>query len=62
MENFEFWFLEKILHLKMSKVPKNSKFSAAQMVKMAVQNDQNWLHLKSEWLKNPESSRLYIPN
>ena len=26
----------KIIHLKMSKVPKNSKFRAAEMVKMAV--------------------------
>ena len=32
-EGFQFWFL-KISHLKISKIPKNLKFSAAQMVKI----------------------------
>ena len=49
----------------MSKVPKSSKFRAAQVVKMAfleLQNDQIWFYVKSERQKNPEISTTCITN
>ena len=51
----------KISHLKMLRFPKNSKFRAAQMVKMAVfrhQNDQNGFHIKSDWFNIQKSFKL----
>ena len=55
---FECWFSLEISHLKMSKVPKNSKFWSAQMVKLAGFGASNWFHVKSEWQKNPKISTL----
>ena len=51
------------LCLKISKMPKNSKFRAAQMIKITVvglQNDNNWFHVKSERQTNPENCVTYI--
>ena len=59
---FDFW---KYFALKNVKNSQNSKFRAAQIVKMAVfglQNDQIRSRVKSEWHKNPEISTLGIPN
>ena len=46
-EGFEFWFLEKFPTWKCQKFPKNSKFIAAQMVKMAVFGGSKWPKLIS---------------
>ena len=64
LEALNFDFLG-ILHLKMSKIPKNSKFRADKVVKMAIfglQNDQNWFHIKYDWQKSPGIFTLCIPN
>ena len=53
----------KISHLEMSKIPKNSKFKIAQMVKMAVFGASKWPKLISRkvWMaKNSEISTIPI--
>ena len=50
-----------ILDLKLSKVPKNLKFRAAKMVKMALFGAlklQKLIYVRFEWQKNPEISAL----
>ena len=50
--NIEFW---KNFTLSMSKIPKNSKFRAAKMVKMTIFGSS-----KSEWQKNTDISTLCL--
>ena len=63
LEALNFDFLG-ILHLKMSKIPKNSKFKAGQMVKMAVFGPSTWSKLISHKIweqKYSEISTFWFP-
>ena len=61
-KGIEFWFFGKISHLKMPKVSKNKRLKLFKWSKwhlLGLQNNQNWFHVISEWLKYPDISTMW---